>query len=318
VIRVISRKRPHRPGRSTRGRHVCGSWSADLTEQGTGRRPRCTLSRRTGESASLLLLVRPCPGSRGPGTRTTSVAVPHSTCEAGPGTVAQPVLEPVGRRVPTGRERVPTARPRRLEALIGRAADDVGAYRGRSTRGLTGAALSMLLFFGACASEPPSTTQAAATTPAGWITTTSERQDLRLTLPAWLEVFENRGAVFANEVIATGEQGLQLMAEGPRTAEPQPRSGEDVRVWLERKVGAPGQGEAAISWIDLPAGPAFVLERVDRAGTPSAWRITAYAIETDVGVVFLLIDGPQDSWAGHEDDARLIPHLLRVASGFGR
>ncbi|MGH2477036.1 MAG: hypothetical protein ACRDIL_17395, partial [Candidatus Limnocylindrales bacterium] len=88
-------------------------------------------------------------------------------------------------------------------------------------------------------------------------------------------MFENSAAIFANEVRPAGEQGLQLMAEGPRTAEPQPRPGEDARVWLERKVGA------------------------------TAWRITAYAITTDFVVAFLMIDGPPASWAGWDDDVRL-------------
>jgi hypothetical protein len=187
------------------------------------------------------------------------------------------------------------------------------ALRGRSTRGLTHAALIIAIVLGGCASEPAPVTDAAATGPADWIVTTSQRQDLRLTLPAWLEVFEDSGAVFANEVLPAGEQGLQLMAEGPRTAEPQPRSGEDLRVWLERKVGAPGQGEADLHSVELPVGPALVLERVDRVGTASAWRITAYAIAAQFGVAFLLIDGPPRSWEGREDDVRLIPQLLRVA-----
>lgn len=180
-----------------------------------------------------------------------------------------------------------------------------------------GAAVATLLVLGGCASEPLTTIQTPPTQPAGWITTASETRDLRLTLPDWLVVFESSGAVFANEVRPAGEQGLQLMAEGPRTATPGPRSGENLRLWIERKVGAPGQGRPAFESIRLPSGPALVLGRVDRAGTPTAWRIMAYAIETDFGVAFLMIDGPHDMWAGHEDDVLLIPHLVEFAPGAG-
>jgi hypothetical protein len=61
-----------------------------------------------------------------------------------------------------------------------------------------------------------------------------------------------------------------------------------------------------------------LLERVDRPGTSSAWRITAYAIETDVGVAFLLIDGPVESWKAHEEDAALIPQLLEAGRAIKR
>jgi hypothetical protein len=107
------------------------------------------------------------------------------------------------------------------------------------------------------------------------------------------------------------------MAEGPRTARPQPASGDDLQRWLERKIGAPGQGISAIERLDLPIGPAVVLERVDRAGTPTARRIRAYAIRTTLGLAFLLIDGPEGAWTGHEADVALIPWLMTVAPGRG-
>jgi len=201
--------------------------------------------------------------------------------------------------------------------VINPPADAREASPGRRTLGWAAAAAATLLVLGGCTSEPLATIEAAPTLPAGWITTTSDTLDLRLTLPDWLGVFESSGAVFANEVRPAGEQGLQLLAEGPRTAMLQPKAGEDRRLWLERKVGAPGQGQPAFRSIRLPSGPALVLGRVDRAGTPTAWRIMAYAIETDFGVAFLLIDGPHDMWAGREDDVLLIPHLVEVAPGAG-
>jgi hypothetical protein len=51
---------------------------------------------------------------------------------------------------------------------------------------------------------------------------------------------------------------------------------------------------------------------IDRAGTPTAWRILAFAIETPRGVAWLEIDGPPDSWAASADDLDFVPMLLRV------
>lgn len=168
----------------------------------------------------------------------------------------------------------------------------------------------------ACGAQPILPTGGTATAPPGWSQTVSGGSDLRVTLPPWLVVFDTTGAIFANEVVDGGGQGLQLMAEGPATAMPQPRSGEELARWLELKVGGVQLGGPPIfSYAELPSGRAVHLERVDRPGTATAWRISAFAIPTPHGVVFLMIDGPADAWAAHEDDARLIPWLMDVAEG---
>jgi hypothetical protein len=168
----------------------------------------------------------------------------------------------------------------------------------------------------ACSGQPILPTAGTPTAPPGWIQTVGGGSDLRVTLPPWLVVFDTTGAIFANEVVGAGGQGLQLMAEGPATANPQPRTGEDLARWLERKVGgAQLGGTPTFSYAELPTGRAVHLQRLDRAGTGTAWRISAYAIPTLHGVVFLMIDGPADAWAAHEDDARLIPSLIDVAEG---
>ena len=64
--------------------------------------------------------------------------------------------------------------------------------------------------------------------------------------------------------------------------------------------------------LQLPAGDALVLRRIDRAGTPQAWRLAAYAIDTPAGIAYLLIDGPPDAWEGREDDVARIANLLRA------
>jgi len=127
--------------------------------------------------------------------------------------------------------------------------------------------------------------------------------------------FDTSEAIFANEVVPPGAQGLQLLAEGPRTAMPQPREGDDLARWLELKVGAPGQGSPTFREIELPSGPAVVLERLDRPLAPTAWRIFAAAIRTPLGVAFLLVDGPPASWAGREEDAAVILWLLEFGPG---
>ncbi|MCJ7711803.1 MAG: hypothetical protein MUQ32_13350 [Chloroflexi bacterium] len=142
----------------------------------------------------------------------------------------------------------------------------------------------------------------------------SDAGDLRLVLPPWLAPFEKTGAVFANEVVEGGGQGIQLMAEGPLTADPQPGLGGSER-WLEQRIESPGSGMPVRSKVQLPGGAAVRMERVDRAGTPLAWRFDAYAIETPAGTAYLVIDGPPDAWVGHEDDLARIPLLLRTSPG---
>jgi hypothetical protein len=119
--------------------------------------------------------------------------------------------------------------------------------------------------------------------------------DLWVALPPWLQAFDTSGAVFANEP-GVGQR-LQLLAEGPTTVEPQPPAG-GVERWLMERVA-------------LPAGPAIHLRRLDGAGTPLAWRMEAWAVDTSHGVAILVIDGPPGSWAGRRGDVRRIAELVR-------
>ena len=117
--------------------------------------------------------------------------------------------------------------------------------------------------------------------------------------------------IFANEVVPGGGQGLQLMAEGPTTLD-LPPSRDEMGPWLRRRVEWPGAGPGEIGVERLPAGDAVVLRRIDRAGTPQAWRLAAYAIDTPAGIAYLLIDGPPDAWEGREDDVARIANLLQA------
>jgi hypothetical protein len=187
-----------------------------------------------------------------------------------------------------------------------------GRRRGHRRHG-RGAALAVaaLLITAACSvdAEPPLPT--APPVPAGWLEATDG--DLSVTLPPWLVPFDTTAAVFANEVIEPGAEWIQLMAEGPGTAEPQPNPNETLEHWLRQRVDlGPGLGQPTILQVNRPAGPTVSIERLDRAGTRLAWRIAAYAIRTPRGVAFLQIDGPTDRWPARAADLALIPWLLRV------
>ena len=157
-------------------------------------------------------------------------------------------------------------------------------------------------------------TQTRESEPPDWTRVVSGAGDLSLALPPWLQAFDTSGAVFANEVMAAGQQGLQLLAEGPKTAEPQPRSTDSIQQWLERRVASAGMGAPSVSEVDLPVGKATVIERVDRAGTVGEWRFAAYAYRTPTGVAYLLIDGPPARWEGRDDDVARIARLLRTSA----
>jgi hypothetical protein len=178
----------------------------------------------------------------------------------------------------------------------------------------TGVALLLLTLVAGCddaavAQAPPLVPTATTSgPPEGWRWVSGHDGGLRLSLPPWLEAFDTRGAIFANEVPA-GE-GLQLLADG--RPEPLPAFGEDLRTWMARRLVDVGTGEPVFREVLLPAGPALMLERIDRAGTTMAWRHRAWAIRTQTGVVFLWIDGPPGAWGPHLDDVERIPMFLQL------
>ncbi len=155
-----------------------------------------------------------------------------------------------------------------------------------------------------------------ATTPDGWTTVESSAGDLRLDLPPWMVPFETHAAIFANEAPAQdGQTFLQLLAEGPRTAESQPAPGESLEQWLEARIETRGRWRGTTRRTLFATGPGVVIERVLSPGSSEEWRLAAYAIETPFGVAYLLIDGPMTAWVGHEADAELIPLLMDVGPG---
>jgi hypothetical protein len=178
----------------------------------------------------------------------------------------------------------------------------------------TGVALLLLALVAGCdeaaVAEAPTPVPAATipVPPEGWRWVAGDDGGMRLSLPPWLEAFDTRGAIFANEVPA-GE-GLQLLADG--RPEPQPAIGEDLRTWMAARLADVGTGVPVFRDVLLPAGPALMLERIDRGGTAMAWRHRAWAIRTPGGVAFLWIDGPPGAWDPHLDDVERIPMFLQL------
>jgi hypothetical protein len=186
----------------------------------------------------------------------------------------------------------------------------IGERRRRS--GLRRGALGLGLALGVVGCGGPGPSDAPAwTVPPDWVTVSAADGGLQVMLPPWLVVFDNVGAIFANEPPLPGEQiPMQLMLLPPRS-EIQPGPGQDLGAWVASRLLGTGRGIAVVRRVTLPAGPAVRFERVDRAGTATAWRFLAFAIETPAGVAYLQLDGPPDGWAAREADLERIPTLLR-------
>lgn len=161
----------------------------------------------------------------------------------------------------------------------------------------------------AAAIEPPAAPPAAI--PEGWVTVSTMGGELQITLPPWLLVFDNNGAIFANEAPQPGENEIpiQLMAEPPGI-DSDPGPGGDLVAWIDARLDDPGKGVPLVTRVSLPAGPAVRYERLDRAGTPTAWRILAFGIQSRTGAVFLVLDGLPNAWLAHAADIEQIPFLL--------
>jgi hypothetical protein len=192
--------------------------------------------------------------------------------------------------------------------------DANGRVLARRSRPVLGPlAVAVGLVASGCASELAVTaTPTPLAVPADWAISTSSAHDLRLALPPWIVAFDTTGAIFANEVVEPGAQGLELLAEGPLSVEPQPRFGEDLRAWLAARLADTGAGEPVFRDVLLPAGPAVMVERIDRPATTTARQHRAWAIRTPAGVAFLSIDGPPGAWDAREDDLARIPMFLEV------
>jgi len=176
--------------------------------------------------------------------------------------------------------------------------------------------IAAVLEIAACGSQTSSAAPTVAATPAipdRWVTVSTTDPALQMTLPPWLLVADNMTAIFANEAPPPGTSDIpiQLMAMPP-SADTQPGPNGDLLAWLETRLGDVGKGVPVVSEVILPAGPAVRYERIDRAGTPTAWHILAFAIRTPSGVAYLMIDGLPEAWPGRVEDIEQIPLFLRV------
>lgn len=176
------------------------------------------------------------------------------------------------------------------------------------------AIIAPLLLAGCNGRSPASALPTMPLSPAGWVVVASGNGDLRLTLPPWLVPFETTGVIFANEPPPSpgSVDWLQLLAEGPATAVPQPAAGQSLPQWLEARLESPNRGPVSVRTVALPAGTAVELSVVMGEGTSLERRFLAFAIRAPAGVAYLLVDGPPAAWTGREADVALIPMLAEV------
>jgi hypothetical protein len=174
--------------------------------------------------------------------------------------------------------------------------------------------LSIASIVAGCGSPAPTRDPSAMawSPPPDWVTV-SGNSGVQLTLPPYIFVFDVQNAIFANEAPPPGETDIpiQLWAQGPNTDE-QPRNGESLAAWIERRLDNPAKGIPTVTPVSFPAGAGIRYDRVDSDASGWAWRIVVFALQTPRGVAWLMIDGPPDEWAARAADLERIPYLFRV------
>jgi hypothetical protein len=150
------------------------------------------------------------------------------------------------------------------------------------------------------------------TTPPDWVTVSTVEGNISLTLPPWLQMFDNYGSIFANEPPPApgAEIRMQLMVQGPKIDDG-PRPGESVLDWIERRLEEPGRGVPTVTRVSLPAGPATRYDRLDVEGA-WAWRFMVFVVETPRGLAWLQFDGPPESWPTRADDLAHVVSSFRI------
>ena len=162
-------------------------------------------------------------------------------------------------------------------------------------------------------SATPQPNLAAWTPPPDWVTVSNTEGSIQLTLPPWLQVFDNHGAIFANEPpVAPGANFVSLWAQGPAGIENQPLEGEDLATWTGRRLENPAEGVPTVTRVALPAGSGIRYDRIDSDASGYQWRIVVFAITTPRGAAWLQVDGPPDLWAARAEDLERVALLFRV------
>ena len=179
-----------------------------------------------------------------------------------------------------------------------------------------------------CASAAPSlepTQLERPAVPEGWHALTSDARDVRLSVPPDVQALFTASGVIAQEASVGGmPPELEVMALGPASAQPQPRSGEPVRAWLDASW-LPRSGEGGVTelgpvserQIELPSGQALEVAVTVHPSLPDASRVLLYAISVDGGVAILRFVGPPDRMEGRAADLRLMA-LLAEFGDLGR
>jgi len=154
--------------------------------------------------------------------------------------------------------------------------------------------------------------------PGGWHRVVSGSGDLELVLPQDIVASETSGPIFANERPDGSSAWIELVAEGPLTAAPQPEEASSLAEWLERRWLDQRELRSPIAErvVLLPAGEAIELRARFAGGATGERSIIVYAIRTPEGVAFLSIEGAPEALAARASDLDLIAHLMEFpASG---
>ena len=174
---------------------------------------------------------------------------------------------------------------------------------------------TIALFMAGCGGPgaTPQPNAAAWTPPPDWVTVSNTEGSIQLTLPPWLQVFDNHGAIFANEPpVVPGANFVSLWAQGPAGIENQPLQGEDLATWTGRRLENPAEGVPTVTRVALPAGSGIRYDRIDSDASGYRWRIVVFAIQTPRGAAWLQLDGPPDLWAARAEDLERVALLFRV------
>jgi hypothetical protein len=135
--------------------------------------------------------------------------------------------------------------------------------------------------------------------PDGWHAIASDARDVRLTLPPDVDAIFTAAGIIARERARAGTPEFEIIALGPASAAPQPRSGERICSWLEDASWVPRAGEGGVTLVGpaterelhLPSGPALEVAVTADPGMPSEARAVVHAIATHGGIAVLRFVG---------------------------
>jgi hypothetical protein len=173
-----------------------------------------------------------------------------------------------------------------------------------------------------CGSPAPSVEPTIPERPAvpdGWHKVTSDAGDVRLALPADLDTIFTGSGVMAQRSVPDEEARLEVIAVGPEDVFPQPRTGEQVRTWLEQSSWVPVAGEGGVTQtadrtereVALPAGRALEVAMTAVTGSPDDGRVIVYAISTERGLAIIRFVGRPAALNAREGELRLIALLAQ-------